>query len=100
MTNGGTTWTALTDTQTTLAMGAIAVAPSNGQVIYAGTGEANNSADSQYGTGILVSTNGGNSWTLGTGPGGIFSTGLTTSKIAIDPTNPNVAWAAMGNVGN
>src|SRR5438067_972506 len=44
--NGGQSWTPLTDNQATLFMGAIAVAPSNPQVIYAGTGEANNSGDS------------------------------------------------------
>src|SRR5690349_2452276 len=41
--DGGTTWTPLTDGQPTLFMGALAVAPSNPKVLYAGTGEANNS---------------------------------------------------------
>src|SRR5437588_5327531 len=41
-TNGGTTWTPLTDTQRTLTMGGIAIAKSNPLVIYAGTGEGNN----------------------------------------------------------
>ena len=100
-TDSGSTWIPLTDFQQTVAMGAIAVAPSNGSVIYAGTGEANNSADSQYGRGILVSTNGGTSWTLRTGPANIFNTNfLTSSKIAIHPTNPNIAYAAMANVGD
>jgi photosystem II stability/assembly factor-like uncharacterized protein len=100
-TNTGTSWTPLTDGQATLSMGAIAVAPSNANIIYAGTGEANNSADSNYGLGILHSTNAGATWTLSQGPGNIFSTnGLTISKIAVDPTNPNIAYAAMGNVGN
>ena len=100
-TDGGTTWAALTDTQQTLAMGAIAVAPSNGSILYAGTGEANNSADSQYGRGILTSTTSGGGWTLNTGPAGIFSTNfLTTSKIAVHPTDPMTAYAAMGNVGD
>src|ERR1700720_4601187 len=44
-TDAGVTWNALTDSQSTLAMGAIAIAPSNHLRIYAGTGEANNSAD-------------------------------------------------------
>ena len=38
-TNGGTTWVPLTDNQATLSMGSIAIAPSNPNVIYAGTGE-------------------------------------------------------------
>jgi hypothetical protein len=45
-TDGGTSWAPLTDSQITTAMGAIAVAPSNPQVIYADTGESNNSGDS------------------------------------------------------
>ena len=79
-------------------MGAIAVAPSNNQVIYAGTGEANNSADSNYGVGILKSTNAGSTWVLET-DNGVFN-GLTTSKIAVDPNNANIVYAAMANVGN
>ena len=58
-TDGGSIWIPLTDSQPTLAMGAIASAPSNPSVIYAGTGEANNSSDSHFGGGILVSTDGG-----------------------------------------
>ena len=100
-TDSGTTWNQLTDTQQTLAMGCIAVAPSNGSVIYAGTGEANNSADSQYGDGFLVSTDGGATWIMRTGPSGIFnSSHLTCSKVVVDPTNPNIAYAALGNVGD
>jgi photosystem II stability/assembly factor-like uncharacterized protein len=100
-TNAGTTWANLTDSQQSLSMGAIAVAPSNANILYAGTGEANNSADSNYGVGIMKSTDAGATWTLSQGPGDIFSNnGLTTSKIAIDPTNPDIVYAAMGNVGS
>ena len=94
--NGGTSWTPLTDTQRTLSMGAIAVAPSNGQVIYAGTGEANNSADSNFGRGILRSSDGGSTWTLATGPANAFDR-LATSQITVDPTNANIAYVAMAN---
>jgi len=45
-TDGGTTWRPLTDNQQTLFMGAIAVAPSDPNTIYAGTGEANNTVRS------------------------------------------------------
>src|SRR5262249_45051628 len=63
-TNGGAAWNPLTDNQSTLSMGAIAIAPSNHLKIYAGTGEANNSTDSNYGHGILVSNDGGVTWSL------------------------------------
>jgi photosystem II stability/assembly factor-like uncharacterized protein len=100
-TNGGSTWNPLTDSQATLSMGAIAIAPSNSQVLYAGTGEANNSGDSNFGLGILVSADGGATWTLATGPSGVFSTmRLATSQIAVDPTNPSVAYAAMADFAN
>src|SRR5262249_50206521 len=66
-TDGGTTWTPLTDNQPTLSMGAIAVAPSNPNVIYAGTGEADNMSDCFYGRGILKSTDAGATWALLTG---------------------------------
>jgi hypothetical protein len=95
-TNAGSNWTALTDNQVTLSMGAIALAPSNSNVIYAGTGEANNSGDSNYGRGILVSTDGGANWTL---TGSSIFNKLTMSQIAVDPTDPNIAYAAVGNVG-
>jgi hypothetical protein len=93
-TNGGTSWTPLTDTQTTLAMGAIAIAPTNDLKIYAGTGEANNSGDSNHGEGILVSDNGGSTWTLETA-GGAFA-GVAIGQIAVDPTNADTAYAAVG----
>jgi photosystem II stability/assembly factor-like uncharacterized protein len=105
-TNGGTNWTALTDNlpitpfQVTLSMGAIAIARSNPLVVYAGTGEANNSGDSNFGRGILISTDGGATFMLNTGPGFVFTNNrMTCSRIAVDPTNANVAYAAMANRG-
>ena len=96
-TDAGTTWTALTDNQTTLFMGAIAVAASDPNTIYAGTGEANNSIDSYYGEGVLKSTDGGASWTL-ENAGGAF-TRKTISAIAIDPTNANNVFVAISDPG-
>src|ERR1035438_3748744 len=97
-TDGGATYNPLTDTQSVLAMGAIAIAPSNHLKIYAGTGEANTSLDSDYGLGILVSNDGGASWTLSTGPGGVFTNSrLAVSKISVDPTNANTAYAAFND---
>ena len=62
------TWTPITDDQATLSIGSIAIQPGNSipthSVILVGTGEADNSADSYFGFGILRSADGGNSWTL------------------------------------
>ncbi len=105
-TNGGGAWTALTDSLTDsggkpipLFMGAIAETRGTGgnQILYAGTGESNNSGDSFYGVGILVSTDGGATWTL-RNAGGAF-TGRTVSKIAVDPHDAtgNTVYAAVSD---
>ncbi|HKD68190.1 MAG TPA: hypothetical protein VKB84_15195 [Candidatus Binataceae bacterium] len=63
--DAGTTWAALTDTQPSLAVGALAVVPGATQAqdeIYVGTGESNQSGLSQYGQGILKSIDGGKTW--------------------------------------
>ena len=101
--DGGGTWTALTDDQPTDFMGAIAVAPSNPNVVYAGTGEANlgpsklqfHRDNIYYGLGVLASTDAGATWTLlGTD---VFYR-RTISKIVVDPTDPNTVYAAVGAV--
>jgi len=63
-TNNGTNWVPLTDQQVSLSIGALAVVPdSNGKdVIYAGTGESNQSGDNNFGLGILKSVDGGQTW--------------------------------------
>ena len=64
----GVTWTPITDNQATLSIGAIAIQPGNNDpkksLILAATGEADNSADSYFGLGILRSADGGNTWSL------------------------------------
>ena len=61
-TDGGTTWTALTDQQPSMAIGALAIDPQNANTIYAGTGEADNCSPCYYGAGILKSLDGGATW--------------------------------------
>ncbi len=92
-------WHPLIDDQPTLAVGAIALQPGNSNVILAGTGETNNSADSYYGLGILLSTNGGSTWTEITGIGQAPNVdqsflGIGFSKIAFSTANPNLVVAA------
>ena len=95
-------WTALTDNQATLAIGAIAIQPQlsipdpTKSVVLAGTGETNSSADSYYGLGILRSPDGGQSWTLISGDvSGTHSfAGLGFSQMAFSSANPNLVVAA------
>jgi hypothetical protein len=95
--NGGTSWNSLTDTQSTLFTGSIAVAPSSPNVIYAGTGDSNNGPSSFYGLGVLKSTNSGLSWTL-ENDGGLF-TRQTISKVIVSPSDPNTVYVAVANGG-
>ncbi len=95
-TNGGTTWINLTDEQPTSSVGAIAVDPTNDNVVYVGTGEANYANHSRYGLGLLKTTDGGSSWSL---LAQSTFAGRTFSKIVIDPTNTQVLFASIAAAG-
>ncbi len=98
-TNGGASFVALTDFLGDTAIGSIAVAPSNAQVLYAGTGEADFSGDCKYGIGLLRSLDGGASWSVIPGPQGAFVR-RAISKIVVDPTNPSVVYIATASAVN
>lgn len=87
--NAGLTWEPIFDSQPVASIGAIAIAPSNPNVIYAGTGESDIRSDLSSGDGVYKSTDGGKSWT---------NVGLRDSRqisrIVIDPRNPNVVFVA------
>src|SRR5437016_8318178 len=87
--NGGTTWEPVFDDQTTSTIGAIAVAPSDPSIVWAGTGEANNRQSSSWGNGVYKSTDGGRTWQ---------HVGLADShhigRIVVHPTDPNTVWVA------
>ena len=90
-TDAGETWTALTDALGTQAIGSFAVAPSNMDVIYIGTGEANIFRASFPGMGVFKSIDGGKSWkSLG-----LENTG-TISRIVVHPSNPDVVYVSAG----
>jgi len=95
-TDGGINWTPLTDNEVSMAMGSIAIDPTNTNIIYAGTGEATYSGASYYGRGLLKSTDGGTTWTSITS-GLPFSTYF--SRIKIRPGHSNELLAALGYSG-
>ena len=90
--NNGATWTPRSDQAPSLAIGAVADDPSSPDHLIAGTGEANQSADSYPGFGILASTDGGTTWSV-QNPGGVFN-GRHIAQVAIEPTNSNHMFAA------
>lgn len=91
--NGGITWQPIFDGQSISSIGALAVAPSNPDVIYVGTGESDFRSDLTYGNGVYKSTDGGRTWkNIG------LKDSRHISRIAIDPQNPDVVFvAAMGS---
>jgi photosystem II stability/assembly factor-like uncharacterized protein len=60
--NGGTTWENVFDRQSTVSIGDVAINPTDPNVVWVGTGEANNRQSSSWGDGIYKSTDGGKSW--------------------------------------
>jgi photosystem II stability/assembly factor-like uncharacterized protein len=85
-TDGGTTWKPTFDTQTSQAIGALAVAETNPDIVWAGTGEAWAVRDmDMMGDGIYKSTDAGETWTSM----GLVETGRI-GTIAIHPTNPDI----------
>ncbi|MGN6593148.1 MAG: hypothetical protein ACTHJX_09640 [Terriglobales bacterium] len=87
------TVTPVGDGMASLAVGIIALdASTSPTTIYVGTGEPNNSQDSYYGIGILKSTDGGQTWTQGSG---VDFTGSAISKLLVDPVNPQILLASV-----
>jgi hypothetical protein len=96
-TSGGGNWLPLTDTQATLVMGSIAVAPTRPSLVYAGTGDAGDGPNAEAGQGLLVSSNGGTTWTLQT-DNGVFS-GQSITKVLVSPANPDTVYVVVNGGG-
>jgi photosystem II stability/assembly factor-like uncharacterized protein len=93
-TNAAVTWEPVFDKEDVSAIGAIAVAPSDPNVVYAGSGEACIRGNVAEGDGIYKSTDGGKTWK---------NVGLRDTRsigaVIVDPKDPNIVFvAAMGHV--
>ena len=92
--NNGTTFAPIFDEQPVTSIGDIAIAPSNPDVLYVGTGEANNRQSASFGAGVYKSTDAGKTWKYM----GLKET-QSIARIVVHPKDPNVAYvAALGHL--
>ncbi len=89
-TNGGTSWDPVFDkVNAMMSIGAVDVAPSNANVVWVGTGEANNRQSTYWGDGVYKSTDAGKTWK---------SMGLkdtrSVARIVVDPGNYDIVYIA------
>ncbi len=92
--NNGTTFEPIFDNQGSYSIGDIAVAPSNSDIVWVGTGEASNARSTYWGDGVYKSTDAGKTWQ---------NMGLKEShhigRIVIHPQDPDIVYvAAMGHL--
>ena len=87
--NNGISFTPVFDNQADFAIGAVALAQSRPDVIYVGTGEANNSRSTYDGNGVYKSADGGKSWTKA----GLPNAGRI-GRIVVHPKNPDIVFVA------
>jgi photosystem II stability/assembly factor-like uncharacterized protein len=93
--NSGRTWFPISDEGIPIgSIGAIAVAPSNPNVVYVGTGESDIRSQNSYGVGMFKSADAGKTWTHI----GLEGT-LHIGRVVIDPKNANLVYvAALGDI--
>ena len=89
--NEGTTWTPIFENMVTAAVGDIALAPSDQNIVWVGTGEHNIFRSSQAGVGVFKSADGGKTWAHM----GLADT-ATIARIVVHPTNPDIVYVAAG----
>lgn len=94
-TDGGTSWDAIFEDEGVLTIGNIAIAPSEPQTLYVGTGEANGSATSGafFGNGVYKTTDGGDNWE---------HVGLENTqhigRVVVDPNDANKVFVAAAGL--
>jgi len=91
--NAGRTWAPIFDAEPVQSIGAIAVAASNPEVVYVGTGEADMRSQISFGDGMYKSTDAGRTWTHI----GLEKT-RQIGRILVDPKNADIVYvAALGH---
>ncbi len=93
-TNNGTTFTPVFDEQPVTSIGDIAIAPSDPNIVYVGSGEPNNRQSASFGAGVFKSTDAGQTWT---------NVGLketqSIARVVVHPKDPNIVYvAAIGHL--
>lgn len=87
--DGGINWRPVFDDQPAMSIGSLAIAPSDANIVWAGTGESFIRSNVSIGNGIYKSTDAGKTWTHM----GLEKTGRI-GRIVIDPRDPNIVFAA------
>lgn len=99
-TDGGTNWLPLMDNALSLAIGALAIAPSQPETLYVGTGEPHFSADSFFGVGVYRIDNASSNSPALSGPlnlngsGADIFSGRAISEIQVHPTLPGTIFVS------
>ena len=93
-TDGGISWTCLTDNMPVLGVSGIAIDPTNSNIVYIGTGDGDGS--DTYSIGVLKSTDGGITWNT-TGLSWTNPFWVVVRRLILDPTNPNILFCATSN---
>jgi len=90
-TNHGVTLAPIFDDQPAQSIGAVAVAPSNSDIVWVGTGEGNDRNSSGWGVGLFKSSDAGAKWQFAG-----LKDSRTIRRLVIHPSNPDIVFAAAG----
>jgi photosystem II stability/assembly factor-like uncharacterized protein len=88
-TDGGATWRSVFDDQPVSSIGSLAVAPSNPNIVYVGSGEANIRGNVAAGNGIYKTSDAGKTWTH------VWKQEGQIGTMVVHPTDPDIAFAAV-----